>query len=510
MQTDPRISLCMIVRDAEHDLAACLRSVGNAVDEIVIVDTGSRDRTQEVARAFGARLLESPWQDDFAAARNVGLEAATGDWILFLDADERLVATAPEGLRNLARSPDHVGYYFQVRSPLGNGDSMDVAILRMFRASHRVRFRYPIHEQVLEDLIAWAREDGLRFSFVEDVHILHDGYRAEVMAARGKAERNRRLFLKAVEQYPDNAYLWYKWADALRSEPDRASESLHAARRAVDLLDAMNASARRTVPYVPECLAVAAAAELEHGNEERAAQLVRRYPPSDWPSSNYYYVAAHVCEVRGEIDTALEWALACQEPGASVLIVDRPGVRGPLSATLRARLQLRRGCWREAEREARRALALDPAQEPAYRALADALVALGDVSGALMALRTGLEHATNKGGLCLQTALLLLQLGQREKSRAFLRTAADSDSVARVALAVGFAERPVPLDAAEAEEVRVLCEHRLGTEIPDAQERPIRRLLAPLLPRLLPATAEDTMRKDPPPPVSPDAAGVHG
>ena len=90
-----RISLCMIVRDEEEHLARCLASVQGVVDEIVIVDTGSIDRSVEIAEGFGARVLHEEWKGDFAAPRNTGIDAAGGDWILVLDADEELIDGAP-------------------------------------------------------------------------------------------------------------------------------------------------------------------------------------------------------------------------------------------------------------------------------------------------------------------------------------------------------------------------------------------------------------------------------
>ena len=85
-----RLSLCMIVRDEAQLLPGCLESVRGAVDEIVAVDTGSSDATPEIVRAHGGLLLRHAWREDFSAARNVSLDAATGDWILWMDADERL------------------------------------------------------------------------------------------------------------------------------------------------------------------------------------------------------------------------------------------------------------------------------------------------------------------------------------------------------------------------------------------------------------------------------------
>jgi cellulose synthase/poly-beta-1,6-N-acetylglucosamine synthase-like glycosyltransferase len=74
-----KVSLTMIVRNEEHNLTHCLESVKGLFDEIIIVDTGSRDRTIEIARSFGARVFDFVWVDDFAAARNAALARATGD-----------------------------------------------------------------------------------------------------------------------------------------------------------------------------------------------------------------------------------------------------------------------------------------------------------------------------------------------------------------------------------------------------------------------------------------------
>ena len=90
MTASPRLTLCMIVRDEAANLPACLDSVAGLADEIVVVDTGSIDATREIARSRGARVIEAAWTGDFAAARNLALGAATGAWILVLDADEAL------------------------------------------------------------------------------------------------------------------------------------------------------------------------------------------------------------------------------------------------------------------------------------------------------------------------------------------------------------------------------------------------------------------------------------
>src|SRR5438105_10083516 len=80
----------MIVKNEEANLPACLESVRDLFHEVIVVDTGSTDRTKEIAAGFGARVFDFPWVDNFAAARNAALEHATGDWIFWMDADDRL------------------------------------------------------------------------------------------------------------------------------------------------------------------------------------------------------------------------------------------------------------------------------------------------------------------------------------------------------------------------------------------------------------------------------------
>ena len=80
----------MIVKNEEANLPACLESVRDLFHEVIVVDTGSTDRTKEIAASFGARVFDFPWVDNFAAARNAALDHATGDWIFWMDADDRL------------------------------------------------------------------------------------------------------------------------------------------------------------------------------------------------------------------------------------------------------------------------------------------------------------------------------------------------------------------------------------------------------------------------------------
>src|SRR5438034_11627278 len=119
----PLLSLTMIVKNEEENLGRCLASVSGIADELIVVDTGSTDRTVEIARQHGAQVYHFKWCDDFAAARNVSLQHATGRWCLHLDADEWVVEKEPGALRaELMGQPE--GRYFMrvpVKSLMSQG-----------------------------------------------------------------------------------------------------------------------------------------------------------------------------------------------------------------------------------------------------------------------------------------------------------------------------------------------------------------------------------------------------
>ncbi len=146
-----RISACLIARDEERFLPGCLRSLEGAVDEVVVVDTGSTDGTVDVARAAGCRVLHRRWTDDYAAARNAGIDAAEGDWIVVLDADERLEGG---GLRSLlSETEEDVGAYLVERQDVvrqpesGRTERYPIGMVRVFRRDPRIRYVGRVHER---------------------------------------------------------------------------------------------------------------------------------------------------------------------------------------------------------------------------------------------------------------------------------------------------------------------------------------------------------------------------
>ena len=112
----PTLALSMIVKNAERHLAGCLQSVQGIVDEIVIADTGSTDSSVEIARRAGARVFSIPWENDFAKARNLSLAEVKADWVLVLDADERLDPGAAKVLPALLADEKAAGFQVTIRN----------------------------------------------------------------------------------------------------------------------------------------------------------------------------------------------------------------------------------------------------------------------------------------------------------------------------------------------------------------------------------------------------------
>ncbi|MFZ5828399.1 MAG: glycosyltransferase [Bacillota bacterium] len=201
-----KLSLCMIVRDEEERLPQALRSVEGIVDERIVVDTGSHDQTVAVAESFGARVIPFAWTGDFADARNAGLEAATGDWILVLDADEELLSADRHRLRPLLEAAEADGFIVPIINRVGDGRSGDLqrsAAVRLFRNHPAHRYEGALHEDVTGSIL--ARNPKARL--VEaPVRLLHHGYLDQVQQARSKGERNMAALQRELERNPDSAY----------------------------------------------------------------------------------------------------------------------------------------------------------------------------------------------------------------------------------------------------------------------------------------------------------------
>jgi glycosyltransferase involved in cell wall biosynthesis/GT2 family glycosyltransferase/tetratricopeptide (TPR) repeat protein len=200
-----RLTVCIIAKNEEKFLERCLDSVKPIAHQVIVVDTGSADRTVEIAKSSGAEVHSFAWCDDFSAARNAALEHATGDWVLILDADEELPGDQHARLKTDLKNSKAIAY----RLPLMNQglETEGVSYVpRLFRNAPGAYFHGCIHEQVFPSLIALSRGWGLQTG-LGTAQILHHGYRREVLEDRNKVERNLRLLHQAVQESPNDANL---------------------------------------------------------------------------------------------------------------------------------------------------------------------------------------------------------------------------------------------------------------------------------------------------------------
>jgi tetratricopeptide (TPR) repeat protein len=202
-----RVSLTMIVRDEEKNLSHCLESVRGVFDEIVVLDTGSKDRTVEIARSFGARVFDFVWVDDFAAARNAALARATGDYAFWLDADDLIEPPERTKLEALLGQLGRGGETpaFVVRcscdaGPNGEGGETVVDHIRLFPVIEGVRWTYRVHEQILPAL----KRAGLPLQWT-DITVRHTGYADRDLRSR-KLDRDSRILREELAERPDDPF----------------------------------------------------------------------------------------------------------------------------------------------------------------------------------------------------------------------------------------------------------------------------------------------------------------
>jgi glycosyltransferase involved in cell wall biosynthesis len=192
----------MIVRNEEKNLEECLAPVARLFDEIVIIDTGSQDATKEIAARYTQNIFDFPWCDDFSAARNESLERSSGDWIFWLDADDRV---RPENARRLEALllslEDRRRAYFMDTVVLGPYKSEAPQLLshpRLFRRHPELRWRNRVHEQVRAEM------EKLGYEAVwSDIQIDHVGYEDPLVRQR-KAKRDLRLLLMDYATDPND------------------------------------------------------------------------------------------------------------------------------------------------------------------------------------------------------------------------------------------------------------------------------------------------------------------
>lgn len=357
----PLLSAALIVKDEETVLERCLESLRPVADEIVVVDTGSTDRTPEIARATGAVLVRSPWRDDFAAARNVALHFARGRWVLSLDADEALEVDAAR-LRQTLELAEESAFYVTLWNafpdPTGHVGWEQLEIVRLFRKRPGVIWEGRIHEQILPSVV----RVGGRVGRLPWAVIRHWGYLPEEMARKRSKERNRRLFEEVGGQL--SPYLLYQ----------KGVQDLNDGRTAEGRRNLTLALARGLEQDWAARAAYLAARAAEGIGDTRSAVALLRWAEKRWPAfTDLWLLEAEVEARRGNYLQAASLFTQCLARGdADVPWEHLRGAGSFIALTQLGETFLAMGDPADAVPILERALQIEPGYPAAERAYAQA------------------------------------------------------------------------------------------------------------------------------------------
>jgi tetratricopeptide (TPR) repeat protein len=272
------VTLCMIAKDEESTIGQTIKSALAIVDDIIVGDTGSSDNTKLIAEGYGARVLDLVWGDDFSAARNTVLAEVKTDWVLVLDADEKIQPVRPVEFQKLLMQDSVAGYKVMVHDVNGQETSTSTRQVRLFRSHPYVRYCYPIHETIDVALGNWAASNSSSVE-LSPLAVVHETGGSE--RQQGRAERNRRLLRDAWQEYPYEPYFAYQLAlESIRMSEeevlplaglDRIAGQLQ---QAWSIITAMPHEASSELNYGPDLAAMLSAIKITDGQFDQALDII--------------------------------------------------------------------------------------------------------------------------------------------------------------------------------------------------------------------------------------------
>lgn len=316
-----RLSQCMIVRNEEKNIERALSWGKDLFWEQIVVDTGSDDRTVEIAKQMGAQVYDFPWVDDFAAAKNYAIEQAKGDWIAFLDADEymeeedgRKIVHVLETFSKDRPETEIVAVLTAWVNLEDDGSVMaHGSQLRFFRNREDLRYRGRIHEALSLAGRSLAEKNWL--DAVKDITIYHTGYAESVTGGGQKAERNRRILEKELKERPQDSSLMGYLGDACRSKGER-EEAIEWYAKAIKLLPSPpeegwpDEDTRVCMNFVNLLLLLCQEKQEEEGHIRDVYEKAKRYEPKeadlDYILGNYYVSRQNYKKAQVHLEQCLE------------------------------------------------------------------------------------------------------------------------------------------------------------------------------------------------------------
>ncbi len=290
------LTLCMIVKNEEKMLPGCLESIQELVGQIIIVDTGSTDRTVEIAKNFGATIKSFPWTGDFSEARNESIKYADNNWILWLDADERLNPKSAQELKKIiSNKPNHPIIYNLLIKNYQKGDYYYMSDAhRLFTNHFGIRFQGKIHEQVSQSLKA---KNGTEIN--SDIEIIHHGYNLNPEEQEKKNKRNRKLLKEMVIKNPKFAYGYFTLAQnyAMSGMHNKAIEYFDKALNLNELDEKLTVS----------LLVTAAESLIEKEKFKKANQYINRALKIAPNQSGGYYLKYKIAAKNKDFSETERW-----------------------------------------------------------------------------------------------------------------------------------------------------------------------------------------------------------
>jgi hypothetical protein len=308
MDTRTSLSVCLVTRDAEHNIERALRSVAPLGAEVLVADTGSRDRTVERARSLGAHVFPVTWRDDFAGAQNAAIERATGDWVLWLNPDEQLVGAAGKTLVPLLARREAIAFLVrlqEVPAPDREPGPVETLLPRLYRRRADLRYVGRVHphfETPLEDI---ARREGLEV-YQSGLVVRRHGYTS--VLTRDKLRWATRMLELELRDRPGQLHYLIEYGRNLLRLNDPRGHAVLA--QAAEIAEAHAGSPAAPSPTVGSLLEYLLTVSPEQSKSsvspERAAELARRWfpdtPPVLWALAERAYRTGAVAEAAALLE----------------------------------------------------------------------------------------------------------------------------------------------------------------------------------------------------------------
>ncbi|HRF58451.1 MAG TPA: tetratricopeptide repeat protein [Fimbriimonadaceae bacterium] len=380
-----RVSACLIVKNEAKMLRRCLESLQGWIDEIVVVDTGSSDDTVAIAEACGAVVGHFEWCDDFSAARNASIELASGDWILWIDADEVVDSRSVDRIRDAIVRPQFGGYFVPIENRLGedgSGDTYVHAPVRLFRRHPDIRFVLRIHEQIAPSI----RRLGLPLAALEGAKIVHFGYAPSVMREKNKVERTIRLLEREMREQPNEPFHHFNLANAL-TVAGRWEQASVAARRACDRIG-------NDAPYASLAYHLLANALNEQGRCGEAFLACEEAATRGLDDILVSHERVRASMLLGDLEGALTESDRCLAMGWAQELTGDYGIFTHKRLILRGQVLAKLNRLEDAIREFDLALAVDPESAVTLYSKAVCLFHLGQFDDAASLFDRTANHPT--------------------------------------------------------------------------------------------------------------------